>query len=83
MNGLLGIYEHEVTYARFVQGVLKWVFDYLRNTQIVGFLLYLGVTTDNRLLKGIAGVTGFLLFMHIFSYIQTISFRPFHFMASK
>ena len=62
-----------------LRAFVKWCFDLLRNLMIVGVLLFLGVKTNNLLLKGASGILLALIFYYLWSYIDAMIWSPINF----
>ena len=60
-----------------IRTFIKWLFDYLRNVVVVGFVIYLGKKTGNVALQWVGAIAQALLFGYIWSYLDPLLIRPF------
>ena len=78
VKNLFRINEESRTINTTIRLGIKWLFDFLRNVMLVGVVIYLGKKTDHALLKYFGGFLEAMLFGHIWTYFEHISFNPFH-----
>ena len=68
--------EEKKVFGEKFRAFTKWYFDLLKNIVLISSLLFLAKKSDSKLLIFIATMSGFLLFLHIESYLDPYGIVP-------
>jgi hypothetical protein len=69
--------ETEPKTVAYLRAFTKWLFDFLRNVLMVGFLFYLAKRTNSTALRTAAAVADAMLIVYLLSYLNTWVVRPY------